>query len=59
MNPMILTLTFYIDEPKPLQDLDDLSDIVREAIDEKVGESDYMVQDVSGLNVDYELNDLI
>jgi hypothetical protein len=59
MTPMILTLTFYIDEPKPLQDLDDLSDIVREAIDEKVGESDYMVQDVGGLNVEYELNDLI
>jgi hypothetical protein len=55
---MILTLTFYIDEPKPLQDLDDLSDIVREAIDEKVGESDYVIQDVSGLNVSYELNDL-
>jgi hypothetical protein len=58
MHPMILTLTFYIDEPKPLQDLDDLSDIVREAIDEKVGESDYVIQDVSGLNVSYELNDL-
>ena len=59
MNPMILTLTFYIDQPIPLQDMDDLSDVVREAIDEKIGESDYMVQDVTGLDVKYEFNDLV
>ena len=54
---MNLTLTFYIDEPRNCEDLDEFSDLVREAIDEKIGECDYMVQDISGYDVQLEIYD--
>jgi len=52
---MKITLEFYIDEPVSITDVDDLSDIVREAVDKAVGETDYMVQDliVSPEVIDY------
>lgn len=57
MTPMNLTLTFYIHEPHSCEDLDEFSDLVREAIDTKIGECDYMVQDISGYDVQLEIYD--
>ena len=43
---MKVTLEFYIDETVALSDLDELSNLIRNAFDEAVGQTDYMVQDV-------------
>lgn len=48
---MRIALEFYIDEVLCVGDLDDLSDVLRAAIDEKIGETDYMVQDI---HLDFE-----
>ncbi len=53
---MIIKLEFYIEQPVPAADLDDFSDIIRKAIDEKIGETDYMVQDIS-YNIELEIKD--
>lgn len=45
MVPLKLTLEFYLDAVSA-DDLDELGDLVREAIDEKIGETEYMIQDV-------------
>lgn len=57
MNPMELHLTLYIDNPVPIEDLDDLATLVREAVNEKIGEVDYLVQDVIGFDISYEFID--
>ena len=49
---MRLMLEFYLDEVSA-EDLDDLSDMVRAAIDEKIGETEYMIQDV-GINFEIQ-----
>ncbi len=60
---MRLKLEFYIDQPVAADDLDDLDDLdelaalVREAIDEKIGETDYMVEEVSNYDISFELID--
>lgn len=54
---MRLSLEFYIDDPVPTEDLDDLSDLVRAAIDKHIGEVDYMVQDIHNYDVSFELLD--
>lgn len=54
---MRLTLEFLIDDPVPTEDLDELSDLVRAAIDKNIGEVDYMVQDVSNYQISFELLD--
>ncbi len=54
---MRLTLEFYIDQPVAADDLDELSTLVREAIDEKIGESDYMVEEVYNYDISFELID--
>ena len=52
-HPVKLTLELYI--PFPVSnDIDELSDLITKAVDEAVGESDYVVQDV-GLS--FELQD--
>jgi hypothetical protein len=56
MDRMILTLTFYIDEPIPTQDIDDLTDLVSEAITEKVGDLDYLTQDISGIDYNFQID---
>ena len=53
MDPVKLTLEIYIPEPVS-NDIDELSDLVTKAIDDAIGESDYVVQDV-GLS--FELQD--
>lgn len=50
---MKLTLELYIPEPAS-NDIDDLTDLVRAAVDKAIGESDYVIQDV-GLS--FEIND--
>lgn len=50
---MRMTLEFYLGEVLGAKDLDDLSDDIHAVIDEKIGETDYMVQDV---HVDLELD---
>ena len=57
MAPMELHLTFYINDPVSSDDLDTLATIAREAIDEKVGESDYMIEEVIGFDVDIQIDD--
>ena len=52
---MKLTLELYIPEPTG-NDIDELTDLVRRAVDKAIGESDYVVQDV-GLS--FEINDSI
>ena len=47
-------LELYIEEVIPTDDLDELSALIREAIDEKIGESEYMIQDVG---IQLELQD--
>lgn len=56
MAPIELTLTFFIDEPSS-EEIDDLAVAAREAIDEKIGESDYMLEDVRYFDVDIKLID--
>jgi len=53
MDPVKLTIELFIPEPVS-NDIDDLTDLVRDAVDEAIGESDYVVQDV-GLS--FELHD--
>lgn len=57
MSPMRLHLTFIIEDPVPAEDLDDLGNLVREAIDEKIGETEYMVAEVKGYDISFELFD--
>ena len=57
MGPLRMTLAFYIDQPVPTADLDELSDLVRSAIDAKIGETDYMIQDVNNYDISFELQD--
>ena len=54
---MRITLEFYVDIPPPIEDLDEMCELIREAVDEKIGQTDYMVQDVRGYNVQLELID--
>ena len=51
---MRITVELILSETYSDVEVDEISDIVREAIDEKVGESEYMVQDV---RVGIELDD--
>ena len=51
---MRIALEFYIDEVLCTIDLDELSDMIRAAIDEKIGETDYMVQDI---HLDLEIDE--
>lgn len=45
MDPMKITLELYI--PDPLSnDIDELSELITDAVQEVVGEVDYVVQDV-------------
>jgi hypothetical protein len=53
MDPVKLTVELHIDEPVS-NDIDELADIVTKAIDQAVGESDYVVVDV-GLS--FEIDD--
>jgi len=58
MEPIKLTLEFYIDDPVPVEDIDDLSDLIRHVIDTNIGETDYMVQDLyRSYSVDLEFQD--
>lgn len=54
---MRLKLEFLITQPVPAEDLDDLADLIRECIDERIGETDYMVAEVHGYDVSFELFD--
>lgn len=51
---MKLTLELYIPFPTS-NDIDELSDLVTKAVDDAIGESDYVVQDV-GLS--FQIDDL-
>lgn len=53
MNPVRITLDFTIPEPMT-EDLDELESTVREFMDEKIGEVDYVIADY-GLH--FELQD--
>ena len=57
MTPVRLNLEFLIDQPVPTDDLDELADLVREAIDDKLGQTDYMSADVRGYDITFELLD--
>lgn len=53
MDPVKLIIELYI--PNPVSnDIDELTDLVRDAVDEAIGESDYVVQDI-GLS--FQLDD--
>ncbi len=54
MDPVKLTIELYIPDPIS-NDIDDLTDIVSDAVEKAVGEVDYVVQDV-GLS--FEINDV-
>lgn len=56
MNPMELTLTFQL-EPMSVDDIDALTESVREAIEEKFGEVEFEIEDVRGLDITLELYD--
>lgn len=43
---MRIQLTFDLYETIAVEDLDELCDLIREAVDEKIGETEYMVQDI-------------
>ena len=45
MDPVRLTIELYIPEPVS-NDVDELTDLVSKAVEETVGEYDYVVQDI-------------
>ena len=57
MNAMRLYLEFEITDPVSVDDLDELADIVRRVVDEKVGESDFMIVDIRDYTIAFELID--
>lgn len=54
---MRLYLEFEITDPVSVDDLDELADIVRRVVDEKVGESDFMIVDIRDYTIAFELID--
>ena len=54
MDPVRLTIELYIPEPAS-NDIDELTDLVQSAVEEAIGEADYVVQDV-GLS--FEISDI-
>ena len=54
MDPVKLTIELYLPDPVS-NDIDELTELVSDAVEEVLGEVDYVVQDV-GLS--FEINDL-
>lgn len=52
---MRVSVILYISEPVS-NDIDELTDIVAEAVEEAVGESDYVLQD---MGLSFEINDIL
>lgn len=51
---MRLTLVVDLTQPAPAGDIDDLIDLLREAIEEKLGEIDYLRDDIENLYIDFQ-----
>ena len=54
MDPVKLTIELYINDPVS-NDIDELTDLVRDAVEEKIGEADYTIADI-GLT--FEIDDI-
>ena len=54
---MEIHLTFYMNDTVSSDDIDELITMTREAVDEKIGESDYMIEEVSRYDVGIQIDD--